>query len=182
MASDMRASADLLVAPGVDPIHDGSVTFVSKSDLFGRAYPEVSHMQTETQERNTIFANRDRCSAAAGSWKITSRLLRSVVEACAYQSGSGHDRDAEMLHDKYSTENRALEAIRQELVDSDEEELERGLEDDRLKQLAVHLGHAHLDRKVYYRELLRLQHELVCLQDWLQNRRLRVVNRRCGAG
>lgn len=32
-----------------------------------------------------------------------------------------------------------------------------------------------LDRKVYFRELLRLQHELVRLQDWVQNRKLRVV-------
>jgi polyphosphate kinase len=80
-----------------------------------------------------------------------------------------------MMHDKNSAQDRALEAIRQELVDSYEEELELGLEDDRLEHIAGQSGHAHLDRKIYFRELLRLQHELVRLQDWVQNRKLRVV-------
>ena len=32
-----------------------------------------------------------------------------------------------------------------------------------------------LDRKVYFRELFRLQHELVRLQDWVQHKKLKVV-------
>ncbi|GJE52428.1 Polyphosphate:ADP phosphotransferase [Methylobacterium tardum] len=83
-----------------------------------------------------------------------------------------------MTHDDSSAQNAAMEAIRRELVDSYDEELELGLEDDRLERISDASGHAssdRLDRKVYFRELLRLQHELVRLQDWVQDRKLRVV-------
>ncbi|SEN83316.1 polyphosphate kinase 2, PA0141 family [Methylobacterium sp. UNC300MFChir4.1] len=77
-----------------------------------------------------------------------------------------------------ATSDATLEAIRRDLADSYDEELELGLEEDRLDRLAAELGGAppdHLDRKVYFRALLRLQHELVRLQDWVQDRKLRVV-------
>ncbi|WP_426314220.1 polyphosphate kinase 2 [Methylobacterium fujisawaense] len=70
----------------------------------------------------------------------------------------------------------ALEAIRRDLADSYDEEVELGLEEERLDRLAVDGAQPErLDRKVYFRELLRLQHELVRLQDWVQERKLRVV-------
>jgi polyphosphate kinase 2 len=82
------------------------------------------------------------------------------------------------MPDEISAQAATLDAIRRELADSYDEELELGLEDERLDQLAENLGRGpsgRLDRKVYFRELLRLQHELVRLQDWVQNRKLRVV-------
>ncbi|MGN8097789.1 polyphosphate kinase 2 [Methylobacterium sp. 22177] len=82
------------------------------------------------------------------------------------------------MPDENFAQAAALDAIRRELADSYDEELELGLEDERLDRLAENSEFGHpdrLDRKVYFRELLRLQHELVRLQDWVQDRKLRVV-------
>jgi polyphosphate kinase 2 len=72
-----------------------------------------------------------------------------------------------------------VEAIRREVADDFDEELELEMEDERLERLAGELGRPSrppgLDRKVYFRELFRLQHELVRLQDWVQAHKLRVV-------
>ncbi|PJI55834.1 polyphosphate kinase 2 [Methylobacterium radiotolerans] len=82
------------------------------------------------------------------------------------------------MPDENFAQAAALDAIRRELADSYDEELELGLEDERLDRLAENSEFGHPDRlarKVYFRELLRLQHELVRLQDWVQDRKLRVV-------
>ncbi|HEX7931212.1 MAG TPA: polyphosphate kinase 2, partial [Sphingomicrobium sp.] len=58
------------------------------------------------------------------------------------------------------------------------EELELELEEARLEDvLGIDEGERpeYLDRKVYFRELFRLQHELVRLQDWIVHKGLRVV-------
>jgi polyphosphate kinase len=72
-----------------------------------------------------------------------------------------------------------VEAIRREVADDFDEELELEMEDERLERLADELRQPArplgLDRKVYFRELFRLQHELVRLQDWVQAQKLRVV-------
>ncbi len=62
-----------------------------------------------------------------------------------------------------------------EILDSYDEELEQDLEESRLDALGPAEGHGALDRRFYFRELLRLQHELVRLQDWVQHHKLRVV-------
>ncbi|CAO4145644.1 polyphosphate kinase 2 [Methylorubrum aminovorans] len=61
-----------------------------------------------------------------------------------------------------------FEAIRRELADSYDEELELSFDE----------GHDDGEapsRRTYFRELLRLQHELVRLQDWVKTEGLRVV-------
>ncbi|MCJ2015302.1 polyphosphate kinase 2 [Methylobacterium sp. J-076] len=69
-----------------------------------------------------------------------------------------------------------VEMIRREIMDSYDEELEQDLEDGRLDSIEGIPGrHKELDRRFYFRELLRLQHELVRLQDWVQHHKLRVV-------
>ena len=72
-----------------------------------------------------------------------------------------------------------IEALRREMADDFDEELEMELQDERLEQLSAELApegrHPSMDRKVYFRELFRLQHELVRLQDWVQTQKLRVV-------
>jgi regulator of replication initiation timing len=57
-----------------------------------------------------------------------------------------------------------LERIKAEIADSFDEEVEMQLEEDRLDELVAEglaPTSAMLDRKVYFRELFRLQHELV---------------------
>lgn len=72
-----------------------------------------------------------------------------------------------------------LERIKQAIADDFDEELEMQMEDDRLDELVAEgmpgpTG-ATIDRKVYFRELFRLQHELVKLQDWVAYKKLKMV-------
>ena len=71
------------------------------------------------------------------------------------------------------------ERVKAELLDSFDEELELELEDEHLEGLfddiAEHPGVSTLDRTVYFKELFRLQRELVKLQDWVVSQKLKVV-------
>ena len=75
--------------------------------------------------------------------------------------------------------NNQIDRIKAEIADSFDEELELQMEEDRLDGLAGEGNQASatpmLDRKLYFRELFRLQHELVRLQDWVQHQKLKVV-------
>ncbi|HEV8494910.1 MAG TPA: polyphosphate kinase 2, partial [Candidatus Angelobacter sp.] len=65
-----------------------------------------------------------------------------------------------------------------EMLDNLDEEMEMELDDARLDQLLDpnQAGSDNeLDRRVYFRELLRLQSELVKLQDWVVDKKLKVV-------
>jgi polyphosphate kinase len=66
--------------------------------------------------------------------------------------------------------------LHRDILDSIDEELEMELDDQRLAEL---LADRHdqdiIDRRLYFRELLRLQGELVKLQDWVVNRKLKIV-------
>ena len=66
-----------------------------------------------------------------------------------------------------------------EMLDSFDEELELELDDERLSKLIEPIGEydsAHaIDRHVYFKELFRLQRELVKLQDWVMHKKLKVV-------
>lgn len=63
--------------------------------------------------------------------------------------------------------------IHQEIMDSLDEELELELDDSRLN--GVFGGKNDQYRQQYFKELLRLQGELVKLQDWVQAKKLKVV-------
>jgi len=69
--------------------------------------------------------------------------------------------------------------VEAELQDSFDEELEMELDDGRLERMmgdmAEHPDRGTLDRRIYFKELFRLQHELVKLQDWVVSQRLKVV-------
>ena len=69
--------------------------------------------------------------------------------------------------------------IHREMMDNVDEELEMELDDRRLGRLRTEIGEPAvgepLDRQLYFRELLRLQGELVKLQDWVQTQKLKVV-------
>lgn len=75
-------------------------------------------------------------------------------------------------------------SIEQDLIDSFDEELEQEIDDERLHDanLLLSLGisaesvtDSDMDRQTYFRELLRLQGELVKLQDWVQHNKEKVV-------
>jgi polyphosphate kinase 2 (PPK2 family) len=67
----------------------------------------------------------------------------------------------------------AHDRIHAEMLDSFEEELELEIDDDRLdaltNELSGHPAEESVDRKVYFKELFRLQGELVKLQSWVQH-------------
>ncbi|AHB47816.1 hypothetical protein W911_04345 [Hyphomicrobium nitrativorans NL23] len=69
--------------------------------------------------------------------------------------------------------------LEDEAIDSFDEELEMELDDGRLDQLLSGDDQpeteGQLDRKTYFRELFRLQGELVKLQDWVAHNKLKVV-------
>jgi polyphosphate kinase 2 len=71
------------------------------------------------------------------------------------------------------------ERIRSEIVDSFDEELELEIDDDRLKRLLDDMSEnpeqEGVERHLYFKELFRLQGELVKLQDWIQKQQLKVV-------
>ncbi|MGE0119565.1 MAG: polyphosphate kinase 2 [Dongiaceae bacterium] len=75
--------------------------------------------------------------------------------------------------------NGQARRIAAEIADSFDEELEMEIDDGRLAALLDGAAEApaaeELDRRVYFQELFRLQRELVKLQDWVVNRRLKVV-------
>ena len=69
--------------------------------------------------------------------------------------------------------------VRDELEDNLDEELEMELDDDRLARLPDSCADMpptdSIDRRRYFRELFRLQRELVKLQDWVVAQKLKVV-------
>lgn len=66
-----------------------------------------------------------------------------------------------------------------EIMDSFDEELEMEIDDERYQALLTEAGQTvhdeGMDRRLYFRELLRLQGELVKLQDWVVAKKLKVV-------
>jgi polyphosphate kinase 2 len=75
--------------------------------------------------------------------------------------------------------NAMHDRVTADLADSLDEELEMELDDDRLDKLIAETSdqpeHETLDRRIYFKELFRLQGELVKLQDWVQSQKLKVV-------
>ena len=69
--------------------------------------------------------------------------------------------------------------VNAEMIDSFDEELEMELDDERLSKMLGPTGEYHrpeaIDRHLYFKELFRLQRELVKLQDWVVNQKLKVV-------
>ena len=75
--------------------------------------------------------------------------------------------------------NSRFHRINGEMLETIDEELELEIDDDRLAKLlgevAEHRQEEALERHVYFKELLRLQGELVKLQDWVQHNKRKVV-------
>jgi polyphosphate kinase len=71
------------------------------------------------------------------------------------------------------------EALNDELLETIDEELELEFDDQRLDSILGPIAPAAardaLDRRTYFRELLRLQRELIKLQDWVVHQKLKLV-------
>ena len=78
-------------------------------------------------------------------------------------------------------QNNISKLVEAEMIDTFDEELEMELDDTRLEKLLGDLAetdedvHVGLERGVYFRELFRLQTELIKLQDWIVEKKLKVV-------
>ncbi len=84
-----------------------------------------------------------------------------------------------MVTERPNTEMVLQERIRQEMADSFDEELEMEIDDDRLDKVLVdaaeHPERETLDRRIYFKELFRLQGELIKLQDWVAHKKCKIV-------
>ena len=79
-----------------------------------------------------------------------------------------------------SIDEELMRRIRKDLIDSYDEELEMELEDRTISEITGEEAPAHSaqereDRRLYFRELFRLQGELVKLQDWVKDTGHKVV-------
>jgi len=84
------------------------------------------------------------------------------------------------MKDNAPAEARPLAArIEEEMADSFDEELEMEIDDERLASLLENFTgqpeREMLDRRFYFKELFRLQRELVKLQDWVVDKKLKVL-------
>ncbi len=84
-----------------------------------------------------------------------------------------------MNEDKLAGASALLRRVHGEIVDSFDEELEMELDDGRLAKLlddeTEHPEQTSIERSRYFKELFRLQGELVRLQDWVVHKKLKVV-------
>jgi polyphosphate kinase 2 len=85
-----------------------------------------------------------------------------------------------MSNDDTLSTQAAVANMREEIMDSFDEELEMEMDDSRLERLMGcasddPLAGDRLDRGLYFRELFRLQSELIKLQDWVVHNKLKVV-------
>jgi polyphosphate kinase 2 len=79
--------------------------------------------------------------------------------------------------------NALYRRVHGEMLDSFDEELEMEVDDGRMERLlddiagqaAGEPGSTGMDRRLYFKELFRLQGELVKLQDWVVHKKLKVV-------
>ena len=84
------------------------------------------------------------------------------------------------MNDQTSTDTadarvKELARLHEDLVDSWDEELEMEMDDDRFGSARGVEGGSTLPRRAYFRELFRLQGELVKLQDWVAHNGRKVV-------
>ncbi len=85
-----------------------------------------------------------------------------------------------MSADKTSEHLEYERRVHAEMLDSFDEELEMEIDDDRMNELVAEVmtpasESTDLGRNFYFKELFRLQGELVKLQDWVVHKKLKVV-------
>jgi polyphosphate kinase 2 len=82
-------------------------------------------------------------------------------------------------HEKSEKVEELYRRVREEVADDLDEELELELDDERVAHVlgggAEKTAEERESRKFYFHELLRLQRELINLQDWIVHKKLKVV-------
>src|SRR3984893_593926 len=83
------------------------------------------------------------------------------------------------MSDKTTDVNPLAQRLNDEMLEALDEELELELDDDRLDAAVEHITGRQpketIERDAYFRELLRLQRELIRLQDWVVHQKLKLV-------
>src|SRR5271154_5445439 len=81
--------------------------------------------------------------------------------------------------DKQAPVSELRRRVNAEIQDNFDEDIELELEDDELANLLSESGHLQLHdslpRRLYFKELLRMQRELINLQDWVVAKKLKLV-------
>jgi len=84
-----------------------------------------------------------------------------------------------MCADKKAPVSKLQKRVNAEIQDNLDEDIELELEDEQLADLLTETEHLEthdtLPRRMYFKELLRLQRELIKLQDWVVAKRLKLV-------
>jgi len=80
-----------------------------------------------------------------------------------------------MLQSIHPDHEDLMQRIARDLVDGYDEELELEMEDRHVDEAGATTGSDKAARQAYFRELFRLQGELVKLQDWVQHSKQKVV-------
>jgi polyphosphate kinase len=80
---------------------------------------------------------------------------------------------------KHENDRRLDEHLHAEIMDTIDEELELEIDDHTVSELLQHTPDSEardsFDRRTYFKELLRLQKELIKLQDWVAHQKLKLV-------
>ncbi|MCZ8221239.1 MAG: polyphosphate kinase 2 [Acidovorax sp.] len=80
-----------------------------------------------------------------------------------------------MFYNNALDSQELMQRIANDLIDSYDEELELEIEDREVDDIGAPTAADKLARQLYFKELFRLQGELVKLQDWVQHSREKVV-------
>jgi polyphosphate kinase len=87
--------------------------------------------------------------------------------------------ECEWMNTKKPDSRTIEERLHDEMIETVDEELELEIDDDRLSNLLARMPKKQpqdtIDRHTYFKELLRLQMELIKLQDWVQHQKLKLV-------
>src|SRR5215470_1035357 len=87
--------------------------------------------------------------------------------------------DVQMSTPRNTAATALSDRLHEDMADSFDEELEMEIDDERLKQLldgmSAHPASETIDRRIYFKQLFRLQGELVKLQDWVMQQKLKIV-------
>ena len=114
-----------------------------------------------------------------GRRRLLSHPRNTRFAMLGYATLARDDEGACMTASDLTAETALRERIRREMADSLDEELELELDDHRLDASVDDApdpaGRHTIDRTVYFKELFRLQGELVKLQDWVQHEKKKIV-------
>jgi polyphosphate kinase len=87
--------------------------------------------------------------------------------------------ECEWMNTKKPDSRTIEERLHDEMIETVDEELELEIDDDRLSNLLARMPKKQpqdtIDRHTYFKELLRLQMELIKLQDWVLHQKLKLV-------